>query len=168
MRWCSSSSLQNSQALSLVEISLDVLSLVSRLSYFDFSLSFSFSISLNLYISLSRTRAFSLYWSAFVVESTAVGCRTRNRMRAGIYNTKSLSPRPYVSLQYPRKDHNITVLIGYMQPAPRGIKLLRNFNVKRQILTIAVRDEFITGLMVRQVNVYVTTDWWAHATLSTK
>lgn len=33
-------------------------------------------------------------------------------------------------------------------------------------LTIAVRDKFIVRLMVRQVNVYVTVNWWAHATIS--
>lgn len=35
-------------------------------------------------------------------------------------------------------------------------------------LTVAVRDKFIVGLMVRQVNVYVTVNWWAHATISTE
>ena len=35
-------------------------------------------------------------------------------------------------------------------------------------LTVAVRDKFIVGLMVRQVNVYVTVNLWAHATISTK
>ena len=35
-------------------------------------------------------------------------------------------------------------------------------------LTVAVRDKFIVGLVMRQVNVYVTVNWWAHATISTK
>lgn len=35
-------------------------------------------------------------------------------------------------------------------------------------LTVAVRDEFIMGLVVRQVDVYVTVNWWAHAMISTE
>lgn len=33
-------------------------------------------------------------------------------------------------------------------------------------LAVTVRDEFIVGLMVRQVDVYVAVNWWAHAMLA--
>lgn len=47
-------------------------------------------------------------------------------------------------------------------------KTVRSNTAVMATLTVAVGDEFIVGLVVRQVNVYVILNWWAHATISTE
>lgn len=63
-------------------------------------------------------------------------------------------------------------VIGFFLFSSLSFFLSRRKNTNKHgvtaTLTVAVRDKFIVGLMVRQVNVYVTVNWWAHATISTE